>query len=168
MAKSDSFFIRAKATSTGGSYEQIEIPMGSYVDALGKSVVRIHNIATQAYETDPTDEWGLPANSEGLVTYQLTTQTQTGIVGASDKSVVSTGAIHLVNAQPAPGLTFLSDTPDIMPQNWRNGYLIAVEELFLAVDTDAQVPTATIEIVMECTVETLSQNAAMALALSQQ
>jgi len=142
--------------------------MGSYVDALGKSVVRIHNIATQVYETSPVDEFGLPANSEGIINYQLTTQTQSAILGASDKSVVSNGAVHLFNAQGAPGLTFLSDSPDLMPQNWRNGYLIAVEELFLAIDTDAQVPTATVEIVMECTVETLSQNAAMALALSQQ
>ena len=51
MPKSDSFFIRADlncggSTATGfNTYFQNPIDLGAYVDALGKSVLRIHNIA---------------------------------------------------------------------------------------------------------------------------
>ena len=44
MAKSDSFFIRASVDGTLGAFEQTTIDLGAYVDALGKSVLRIHNI----------------------------------------------------------------------------------------------------------------------------
>ena len=57
-----------------------------------------------------------------------------------------------------------------MPQDWTNGYLVGVEAIYLGALADANWATTnlTVNIVMECTVETLSQSAAMALALSQQ
>jgi len=168
MAKSDSFFIRAKATTAGGAFEQVEIPLGSYVDALGKSVLRIHNVAVQTYSVDPGTDWSITANSDARLNYQITTQSQASMLSADDKAVVATGGLQIVNDSGSPGLTFLSQDSDIMPQMWRNGYLIAVEEIYLAVEGDAQLATGNVAIVMECTVETLSQNAAMALALSQQ
>jgi hypothetical protein len=46
MAKSDSFFIRASLlVGNLGSFKQDSIDLGAYVDALGKSVLRIHNVA---------------------------------------------------------------------------------------------------------------------------
>ena len=46
MAKSDSFFIRAQVNANNDlSFNQVGIDLGAYVDALGKSVLRIHNIA---------------------------------------------------------------------------------------------------------------------------
>ena len=168
MAKSDSFFIRSKATSTAGGYTQVEIPLGSYVDALGKSVLRIHNIAVQTYGNSPSEDWSLPANADSKLNYQLTTQTQQAILPADDKAIIATGALQLINDGGSVGITFLTQDSDIMPQMWRNGYLVAVEEIYLAVEGDANLGTGTAAIVMECTVETLSQNAAMALALSQQ
>lgn len=168
MAKSDSFFIRAKATSAGGAFTQVEIPLGSYVDALGKSVLRIHNVAVQTYPVAPGTEWSITANSDATLAYQITTQSAQSILSADDKAVVATGGLALVNDSGSPGITFLSQDSDVLPQMWRNGYLIAVEEIYLAVEGDAQLATADVAIIMECTVETLSQNAAMALALSQQ
>jgi hypothetical protein len=47
MAKSDSFFIRASTAYNGTTFAQSSIDLGAYVDALGKSVLRIHNIAVQ-------------------------------------------------------------------------------------------------------------------------
>jgi hypothetical protein len=51
---------------------------------------------------------------------------------------------------------------------WTNGYLIGVEQIYLGGQAVNFSTPLDIEIVMECTVETLSQSAAMALALSQQ
>jgi hypothetical protein len=168
MAKSDSFFIRATVTSAGGNFAQTEIPLGSYVDALGKSVLRIHNIAVQTYPTVIGQDWVVPTNTQTNLSYQLTTQSQTALVDATNKSVVACGRLDIANDGSGTGYTFLSQDSDILPQMWENGYLIAVEELYLGGDADAQMATGTVTIVMECTVETLSQNAAMALALSQQ
>ena len=60
---------------------------------------------------------------------------------------------------------------DNLPQLWTNGYLIAVDRLYLGGEASTGWVAAenmTISIVMECTVETMSTAAAMALALSQQ
>ena len=170
MAKSDSFFIRAQVTPASGSFEETTIDLGAYVDALGKSVLRIHNIAAQVYEgstlgVDPTLAVGLTGN----ISYQLTTQSQSALVNANDKSIVATGRLDISNtAGTVDGYTFLSHDSDVMPQMWTQGYLIATENIFLGGACDSNLGNATINLVLECTVETMSQNAAMALALSQQ
>jgi hypothetical protein len=168
MAKSDSFFIRAKVLSAGGSYTENSIDLGAYVDALGKSVLRIHNIAVQTSTGTMGGDWAIPANTQTNLSYQLTTQTQTALVDATDKSVIATGRLDIANNAGTTGYTFLSHDSDILPQTWNNGYLVAVEQIYLAADADPQLANGEVVIVMECTVETLSQNAAMALALSQQ
>jgi hypothetical protein len=171
MAKSDSFFIRAKVAQSGSNaYLQTAVDLGAYVDALGKSVLRIHNVAVQIYDSSPTGSFALAgANTQASVNYQLTTQSQSGIVGASDRSVIATGRLDTFNASAVPNsITGMSQDSDILPQMWTNGYLVGVEQIYLAVDPSAAYTDIAVEIVLECTVETLSQSGAMALALSQQ
>jgi len=61
---------------------------------------------------------------------------------------------------------------DIGPQKWTNGYLIGVDSIYLGGSAstlgwdNAEYPYVTV--ILECVSETLSQSAAMALALSQQ
>ena len=62
MAKSDSFFIRASTSFNGTTYAQSSVDLGAYVDALGKSVLRIHNISVQWGE--PVTEIAVAANQE--------------------------------------------------------------------------------------------------------
>lgn len=165
MAKSDSFFIRGRVTTNGTNFVQTSIDCGAYVDALGKSVLRIHNIAVQ-YGDPPVN---LPAgspNSDASVSFQLTTQSQSAMVNATDKSLISSGSF--TTAQDGAGsYSVLTDTLDVAPQHWTNGYLVGVEQIYLGVNQSADRIDA-VSIVLECTVETLSQSAAMALALSQQ
>ena len=55
------------------------------------------------------------------------------------------------------------------PQLWTNGYLVAVDTMYLGgSSTDTWDEDVYVTLTMECTVETMSQAAAMALALSQQ
>lgn len=171
MARSDSFFIRAKVAQTGSNaYLQSSVDLGAYVDALGKSVLRIHNVAVQIYDGTPEGSLGIVRSNDASINYQLTTQSQSQIVGATDRSVIATGRLNTFNNNPATDnvLSGMSHDSDILPQMWSNGYLVGVEQLYLAVDASADYLNATVEIVMECTVETLSQSGAMALALSQQ
>jgi len=45
MARSDSFFIRANLATDGTNFDQVSIDLGAFVDALGKTVMRIHNVS---------------------------------------------------------------------------------------------------------------------------
>lgn len=164
MAKTDSFFIRAKIETNGITYAQSSIDLGSYVDALGKSVLRIHGVSVQY--GSPTNIPTALANANSSTAYQLTTQSQTEMVDATDRSLISSG--RLVVGAAAANNTAMSDMADLSPEMFRNGYLVAVEQIYLGTDSVAVASVDQVTVVLECTVETLSQSAAMALALSQQ
>lgn len=168
MAKSDSFFIRAKIDTNGTTFAQESIDLGAYVDALGKSVLRIHNIQVKygGGVMAPT----LGSGEVQFCGFQVTTQSQTGMVTLEDKSLIASGNLIISNTGAGPtGVTLINDNLDIGPQHWTKGYLVGVEQIYLGTDSSAiGGEVEEISIVMECTVETLSQNAAMALALSQQ
>jgi hypothetical protein len=97
MAKSDSFFIRGKTFAAGGSYAETEIDIGHVVDALGKTVMRIHNLSVQTYQVSLTTDWSIPANTAAHVRYQLTTQPQTALVDATDRSVIASGSLNMAS-----------------------------------------------------------------------
>jgi len=106
----------------------------------------------------------------GVAQWQLTTQSMGDIVLDSNRSVVSSGRIHMFNDQGTDKLaSMVTDVNGINLHEWTNGYLIAVESLYLGgAATIAFIGDVYVSIVMECTVETMTQSAAMALALSQQ
>ena len=167
MARSDSFFIRASVTETAtDTYKQESIDLGSFVDALGKSVLRIHNIAVSF-----TDENGRSPDmsvGEAAAQFQLVTQSQADIVLPSNRSIIASGMVN-ASATAAGVAGNVSHDLDNLPQMWTNGYLVAVSEIFLGTSASAKwSEDVTCSIVMECTVETMTQAAAMALALSQQ
>ena len=173
MAKSDSFFIRAKVTSSGVNYVQSEIDLGSFVNlGVSKStLLRIHNVEQQYLDnSDPSAmiyyDGGIPG---GMLRWQLTTQSQSALVGADDKSFISGGCYS--QASTTGVLVQNADmTADANPQEWKNGYLIGVDTLYFAVDSSATWDSGDIDvnIVMECTLETATQASSTALALSQQ
>jgi len=167
MAKSDSFFIRAKL-STAAAFGQTPIDLGAYVDALGKSVLRVHNVSVQ-YVYGP---FGNPnintAGVDGRACWQLTTQSQGALVDCTDKSIISSGQVHASSETLALSFSAITETMDINPQDWTNGYLVGVEQIYLGGEASGWQNDPDICVMLECTVETLSSSAAMALALSQQ
>jgi len=167
MAKSDSFFIRASVTGNGTTYNQNSVDLGAFVDALGKSVLRVHNVQARIIDADLLNT-PFKTNGNYFAGFQLTTQTQTGMVSFTERSLIAAG--NLTVGAGAAEITAVSETNDLMPQDFENGYLVAVDTIFLGVDQSVAADQGEIvaEIILECTVETLSQSAAMALALSQQ
>lgn len=168
MARTDSFFIRATANlgdpGAGVLFQESAIDLGAYVDALGKSVLRIHNVQVQYGNAGENIAASAGAQSE--INFQLTTQSQAGLVNLNNRSVVASGCLRV--QQDAAGLlTVLNESMDAGPQDFTDGYLIAVEQMYLGVAQGANY-LSTVSIVLECTVETMTQAAAMALALSQQ
>jgi len=172
MARSDSFFIRATLNCDhDNSYQQTGIDLGAYVDALGKSVLRIHNIAvTFSDATGRTSEVthsGTAPFNGAAAQFQLLTQSQTDIVLPSNRAMISSGKIISNGDGGMP--SYVSDHFDSLPQMWTNGYLVAVDQIFLGGAASGGFDgNVYCSITMECTVETMTQAAAMALALSQQ
>ena len=165
MAKSDSFFIRAKVDWNGTTYAQNNIDLGAYVDALGKSVLRIHRC--EVVWDSPLDVPAVTATQNHLANFQLTTQSQSALVEATDKSVISSGTLYMSAGGGGETVT-MSERMNIGPQAWTNGYLVGVEQIYVGVDQTMTICSGEFSVVLECTVETLSSAAAMALALSQQ
>jgi hypothetical protein len=144
------------------SIEQVAIDLGAYVDALGKSVLRIHNIEVQylaGYQT---------SGQQTTVSWEVGTQSQPGgFLTLADRSIIASGNQTISSDSGTGQIIFMDDTYDVGPQSWTNGYLVAVEQIYLRSSAN-NVNPGNVIIVMECTVETLSSSAAMALALSQQ
>ena len=165
MAKSDSFFIRAAVTSNGTTYAQEEIDLGSFVNLGVKSstVLRIHSVTAMIADSNGAQN-PILHSADARTAWQLTTQTQSALVFADDKSMISSG-----------GLTFKTGvTPghdyDVNPHMYQKGYLCAVDSLFLGVDNSTGFDSGEviISVILECTLETATQASATALALSQQ
>lgn len=171
MAKSDSFFIRASVPLTlATAFQTTSIDLGAYVDALGKSVLRIHNIVA-SFQASNGKQPTMADNAAGACGWQLTTQDQSSMVLPSDRAVISSGSIWARNPDGAINAPTQVFEADMLPQEWTNGYLVAVESLQLGgfrTDEWTASEFPVVSIVMECTVETLSAAGAMALALSQQ
>ncbi len=171
MAKSDSFFIRAELTTDNSdTFVQTPISLGSYVDALGQAVLRIHNVEYEWVSSDGTAPT-MGANQAGSASCQITTQSQTSLVTLFDKSTVFKSQLWARNPDSAvnPPTQVYNDSH--APQHFSNGYLVAVETLYLGGQAEAEWTAnddLKVAVVMECTIEKMSQSSAMALALSQQ
>jgi hypothetical protein len=174
MAKTDHFYIRAQVDNATANFEQVSIDLGAFVDALGKSVLRIHSISVHFDDrTNPGQGLSLLAGNTNCLSWQLTTQSQTAIVNFDDKSVISLGQTNFASFSTVAGLAHVQEVGDRVDQTWEDGYLVAVEQIFFSLFGGQQagwsvVGDAEATIILDCTVESLTKDAAMALALSQQ
>ena len=145
--------------------------LGAYVDALGKSVLRIHNAAVAVTDSSGNAAQVDAGTDSAAAQFQITTQSQTDTVLPSNKSVISSGIVYAQNSFSSDEFPLVSHDMDNLPQLWSNGYLVAVDTIYLGGEASSGWVAAedlTISVILECTVETMSQAAAMALALSQQ
>jgi len=176
MAKGESFFIRGTVTpDNSNAFVQTTIDLSAYVSALGKSILKIHSIEGE-WAQSPTGDIpnGAPVmtgdTGDGAV-WQLTTQSNTGLVGLDDRTTIAKGQIWARNPDSAnhPPATVYQDSH--MPQHYSDGFLVAVEDIYLGARAGANwlaSTNLTYNIVLECSVQTMNASAAMALSLSQQ
>ena len=103
--KSDSFFIRQTLNANNtGTYQQTPIDLGAYVDALGKSVLRIHNVAVTVSDENGTALQVLAASDSAAAQYQLVTQSQADTVLSSNRAVITSGIVYATNSFSTPAL----------------------------------------------------------------
>jgi len=165
MAKTDSFFIRGSVDTDTTTFAQATVDIGAFVDPIQKAIMKIHNIEWKIDDANggPASNIALAANTDARICYQLTTQSQTAVVNLANKAVIASGVLFVCNnTGSASQLTFMSNLEDVGPQDWTAGYLICdLSQTFSTGDV-------TISFVAECTMETLTKEAAVSLALSQQ
>ena len=177
MAKKESFFIRGTVTvGNTGTFQQSTIDLSAYVSALGKSIVRIKNIEGEwAQGVNGNIPNGAPTVDEDKCAYaiwQLTTQSNAGLVSLDDRTTIAKGSLWARNPdgnEVAAPTQVYSDSH--LPQHYSDGFLVAVEDIYLGGQAGANWSTnneLTFNIVLECEVLTMTQSAAMALSLSQQ
>ena len=180
MAKSDSFFIRANVEAdSGGAFNQTEIDLGSFVNLGVKSstLLRVHNIAVSVQ--DGTAAAGMTpelavysvAVPGANIAYQLTTETQSDMIGAYEKSIIASGSLTCYGDSTSTAHPqAMSHQADVLPQHWTNGYLVGVDSIYLGSEVGGTLSSgaATVSVILECTLETATQASATALALSQQ
>ncbi len=174
MAKSDSFFIRAKVENQAGTYIQTEIDLGSFVNlGVSKStLLRIHRCQVQWADNTGVDNpiYTLVAGG-AKVAYQLTTQSQSALVLADDKSMICCGSLQAFgDADGTARGVGLTEDADINLAEFTNGYLVGTDSIFLSTDAGGTMTSGGIDcaVVLECTLETATQASSTALALSQQ
>lgn len=166
MAKSDTFFIRASVDPGLGVYDESVIDLGSFVNALSKDVLRIHSVEVR-YPQPSLNATGAVALASA--TWQLATQPQVGIVPLTDRALIASGRVTASwNTAGVQGPDLLSQETDIGPQDWASGYLVAVEQLYFGGLRNVPFNPDAFEIILECSSETMTVAASMALALSQQ
>lgn len=169
MAK-DSFFIR-KTMNVGNTnaYHETDWDIGAFVSASDGTLLRI--LSVQTVWSDSTGRSNqIAGNEQATSQYQLLTQTQNDIVLASDKAVIASGRMIAFNDQNTQKLpSSVNQDFDMNPSTFRNGYLIAVEQLYLGgAATDTWEEDEYITLTLECVTEKMTPKSAMALSLSQQ
>jgi len=132
MAKSDSFFIRADIRDVN-PFTQTAIDLGAYVDALGKSVLRIHNIQVQYVFGNFNNPTLGSANTEACARWQLTTQSQTAMQLATNKSLISSGSFLASTQASGSSVTFASEKMDMNPQHWTQATWLVLNRSILLV-----------------------------------
>tara|TARA_Y100001972_G_C7608631_1_gene305044 strand:+ start:53 stop:565 length:513 start_codon:yes stop_codon:yes gene_type:complete len=170
MAKNP-FVIRAQVNGgNSAGFAQTEIDLGSYTN-LGSSkpeVLRIHK--THVYLTNPTGFFPkMDADKADSAAWQLTTQSQTGLVLPDDDSFIAGGVGAYRNPDSAEEEPSQATEQGIQAQDYENGYVVAVPSLFLGAIGGADfVQDCVFTVVLECTTEPMSKANAVSLAISQQ
>jgi len=173
MAKDERFYLRTQVVCPPtNAFQQADLDLGSYVDALGKSILNIHKVTVQYSDAAGAtpDINGAVGGAPAAAQFQLMTQSQNSLVTMNDRAVVSSGyllANRDVNLAGIP--TYSSHDINVGPEDWGDGYLIGVDTLYLGGQASTNWNEEIyISMVLECSVQKLTQAAAMSLALSQQ
>jgi len=176
MAKQESFFIRATVTPDNtGTFVQTAVDLSSYVNALGKSILKIKSIEGEWCQSPtgaiPNGAPYMDATKSGEAVWQLTTQSNIGLVSLDDRTTIAKGMVWARNEDAAARAPAMVYNDSHLPQHYSDGFLVAVEEVYLGAYGNGNweaTTNLTFNVVLECEVMSLTTSAAMALALSQQ
>lgn len=182
MMSKETFFIRGQVTTDHSTQQRVagEIDLGAYVNlATSKpQLLRIHSVQQQICDSD-----GLPPaiNAATSTTYEVNAflataiTTKETVLGTgdmpqlNDDSVIFSSSINCTTqTRGSNNQGIVSGDLDLAPQDIRGGILVGVDTLYLyALGDDAFAEDVNVNFCLECSVEPVSREAAINLALSQ-
>ena len=170
MAK-NTFLIRTSVDAGHAeAFAQTELDLGSYTN-LGSSkpeVLRIHT-AHWYIQNDTGTMPSMGGNKGGEIAWQLTTQSQSGLVQVTDDSFLMGGQAGVRNGDSATNPPSDAFSDSILPQDLTAGVVVAVPSIFLGGLVGSEfTEDCNIGLVLECTTEAMSKANAVSLAISQQ
>ena len=170
MAK-NTFLIRSSVdVGHAGTYAETEIDLGSYTN-LGSSkpeVLRIHRAIIQMYDSNG-EVPSMSSNTAGSGAWQLLTKSASGIRAATDDGWVCGGISAFRNPDGSTNPPTQTFAQQHLPQDYENGYVVAVPSLYLGGLADSDFTEAVnYAVVLECTTEAMTKANAVAQAISQQ
>ena len=111
----------------------------------------------------------MTGDTVGDAVWQLTTQSQTGLVLLTDDSFVNGGRAALRNPDSSASSPTQSWESQLLAQDYENGYVIAVPNLYLGGYGGSNfTEDVYFSIILECTTEPMTKANAVSLAISQQ
>ena len=185
MAKGDTFFLRGQViapTATSQNRAEATIDLGSYVNlGVNKGTgLRVHSVQVQFCDNlglvpAINASSGAGGQTRGTYACAAITTAQVPASFAADEMpqanqdyVMFSAAISGVNPNNDNDQGILTHDTDIAPQHMVNGYLLAVDQLYLyAAGDDAWAENVYVNFVLECSLEKITQATAVSLSLSQ-
>lgn len=178
----DTFFLRGQVIAQHADQNRDEsiMDLGAYVNlATSKpQLLRIHSIQVQVCDSDGlVPSVDAPSGTETTINAFLNTAitTKETILSAADMpqlnddSVIFTSSYVATN-QKVSGIDqgIISGDLDLAPQHLKNGILIGVDSLYLyALSDNAWAEDCHVNFCLECSVESVTRESAINLALSQ-
>lgn len=183
MAKGDTFFIRGQVITTQGSENRVEaeIDLGSYVNlGINKgTALRVHSVQQQVCDSTGLVPIMAGAVSSGrsntafcntaITTAQVPTSfAATEMPQLNEDYVMFSAGLVAYTQDSDNNQGMITHDIDVAPQDFRNGYLLAVDTLYLYAAADDQwSEDLHCNFLLECSLESISQATAVSLSLSQ-
>ena len=170
MAKGDTFILRTTVDSSGTNYASSDIDISAYTDpARGKVMVVDRGFIT--FSTDgngpiiAADVVSSGTGQKELGT-QVCTETQTGLVSASDNSLMMLNNLY-VGVGAAGNITFLNEQSSMNPAQFLHGFTVPTDKIHCGIKTgDAWAAEIRVGFVFEVHTEKLSLSKIQELLVS--
>jgi hypothetical protein len=182
MAKGETFFIRGQVIATDDQNRvESEIDLGSYVNlGINKgTALRVHSVQQQVCDStglvpimDAANVAGVSKTAflnTAITTAQVPTSFAAGeMPQLNEDYVMFTSGLTMYTQDLDTDQGIISHDIDVAPQDFRNGYLLAVDTLYLYATADnAWAESIHVNFLLECSLESISQATAVSLSLSQ-
>jgi hypothetical protein len=170
MAKGDTFILRTTVDSSGTNYVSSDIDISAYTDpARGKVLVVDRGFIT--FSTDgngPIIAADVVSSGTGQkeMGTQVCTETQTGLVAASDNSLMMLTNLY-AGVGSAGNLTFLNEENAMNPAQFMHGFIVPTDKIHCGAKTgDAWAAEIRMGFVFEVHTEKLSLSKIQELLVS--
>ena len=184
MAKSDNFYIRAQVITniTTEDRQETEIDLGAYVN-LGlkqSTLLRVHSVQIQYCDNQGLVPTIKAATGDARTRYAfcnaaittkryINTTDLDAMPQLNDDATMFSASVIGANQSPDVDNGVYTHDLDIAPQHLQGGYLVGVDTLYLYAAADDDFAEAvTVNVLLECSLESATQSNAVSLALSQQ